>query len=108
MPLVLLIFLFCRQLLYFLSAALGPLCLILHFAILAAIWKIGLPLTNGLKPAAAYRSTANFSGGPLVPRYKVRGAISECESQKGLLERAALQWFMSAVQGAAAAQAEAN
>ena len=43
------------------------LCLMSRFATFAAFWKIGLPPTNGLKHAAACCSTANFSGGPLVP-----------------------------------------
>ena len=44
-----------------------PLCLMSRFATFAAFWKVGLPPTHGLKHAAACRSTANFSGGPLVP-----------------------------------------
>ena len=42
------------------------LCLVLGFATFVAFGNFGYPPTSGLKNAAACRSTANFSCGPLV------------------------------------------
>ena len=56
-----------------------------------SFWKIGLPPTYGLKHAAACRSTANFSWGPLMLG---RGA---CGSPLGN----ALLWGMRSGRGAA-------